>query len=172
MRSRVVVLRCRRHQRRGGWEKDDESGAVYCMSTSPSSLLTGPVIPTPEPGDTPFPHPADPPPSAGRVARANAGRVAVKHTIPVLLNLIHRQLTQRIERACNPLALASPPLVPQPVNSLSRIWINSSSSSAAASKNLLHSWIVRSRPATSRSGTSFPRTMKWTRRYSRHLLPS
>ena len=79
------------------------------------------------------PPPWRPSPSAGRVARANAGRVAVKHTIPVLLNLVHRQLTQRIKSACNPLALSSPPPIPQPVNSLSRIWINSSSSSAAAS---------------------------------------
>lgn len=168
MQSRVVVLRCQSSPR---GEKVDESGAVYCMSAS-STLLTRPLMTTPEPGDTPFAHPADPSPSAGRVARPNAGRVTVKHTIPVLLNVLHRQLTQRIKRACNPLALASPLPIRQPSNSLFCIWINSSSSSAVASKNLLHSWTVRSRPATSLTGTSFPRTMKWTRKYSRHLLPS
>lgn len=94
-------------------KKVDESGAVYCMSAS-STLLTGPLMTTPEPGDTSFAHPADPSPSAGRVARPNAGRVAVKHTIPVLLNVVHRQLTQRIKRACNPLALASPLPIHQP----------------------------------------------------------
>lgn len=93
--------------------KVDEPGAVYCMSAS-SKLLTGPPMITHEPDDTPFARPADPSPSAGRVARPNAGRVAVKHTIPVLLNVVHRQLTQRIKRACNPLALVSPLAIRQP----------------------------------------------------------
>src|SRR4051812_32824082 len=83
---RVVVPRRRRHH-----------GPSRPISTAyphppASSVHRASTTPKPSPATTRSPILLTTAPSAGRVARGNARRVAIKHTVRVLVNVLHCQL--------------------------------------------------------------------------------